>query len=415
MTSHAVPESVLVALDRALDVLVPVLDIVEGRVACGQLPTWCETRGFGDFLLSLDDEELGRCERTGLASVPELLARAPAPLATLAREAAAATTLPALAVDGIPLGGEALRSVRARKREQLPALLGAVRAMAVRAGRMIDVGAGHGHFTRAAADAFQCEALGLEREASRVETAAGLAGEGARARFIAFDAGREELRFEPNDLAIGLHACGALGDRLIVAAARAGCDVALVSCCLQKIEGSERRPLSERARAAGLVLGRDALGLSNLTPADLGVETTLAATLTAREARHGLALLFRRRGVALEAGEEMRGLNRRRARHGLEALATSALALRGLPPPSAVELAACETEARLEFARMRRLSLPRALLARLCEVALVLDRAAALVEAGHAARVGIAFDPAVTPRNLLLAASREPSRLPAFS
>jgi hypothetical protein len=146
----------------------------------------------------------------------------------------------------------------------------------------------------------------------------------------------------------------------------------------------------------------------------VGVETSLAATLAAREARHALALLLARRGLVVAPGEEMRGLNRRRARRGLAEIAPAALALRDEPPPTAAELAAASADARRDYARMRRLSLPRALLARLCEVALVLDRAAALVEAGHAARVGVAFDVAVSPRNLLLAASLDPRRLPAF-
>jgi SAM-dependent methyltransferase len=405
---------VVQALDRALAVLVPVLDVVEGRVTSGEPPAWCERRGLAGYLLGLSDDELARAESVGLARAPELLARAPEPLALLARDVAAAIDLPALAAPRVEAVGEAVRSVRARKREQLPSLLGAVRGMAEAATRIVDVGAGSGHFTRLAADAFDRDAVGLERAEARVEAAAVRAGEGARATFVAFDVGREELRFQEGDLAVGLHACGALGDRLVLAAARDGADLALVSCCLQKIDGAARPAISRRAADAGLVLGHEALGLSNLTPGEVGVETSLAATLAAREARHALALLLARRGLVVAPGEEMRGLNRRRARRGLAEIAPAALALRDEPPPTAAELAAASADARRDYARMRRLSLPRALLARLCEVALVLDRAAALVEAGHAARVGVAFDVAVSPRNLLLAASLDPRRLPAF-
>jgi hypothetical protein len=96
----------------------------------------------------------------------------------------------------------------------------------------------------------------------------------------------------------------------------------------------------------------------------------------------------------------MRGQNRRRAHRGLAAIAGAALVSRGLAPATEAELAACDADARAEFERMRRLSLPRAMLARLCEVAVVLDRAAALAEAGHEARVATVFDARVTPRNL---------------
>ena len=53
---------------------------------------------------------------------------------------------------------------------------------------------------------------------------------------------------------------------------------------------------------------------------------------------------------------------------------------------------------------MRRLGLPRGLLGRLLELALVLDRAVALEEAGHAVRVEPAFPAQVSPRNLALLA-----------
>ena len=66
--------------------------------------------------------------------------------------------------------------------------------------------------------------------------------------FVTVDA-RDALQFAEHDLAIGLHACGELGDRLVEAAARAGCDLALVSCCLQKISTPTRQPAVEGSPA----------------------------------------------------------------------------------------------------------------------------------------------------------------------
>ena len=71
-----------------------------------------------------------------------------------------------------------------------------------------------------------------------------------------------------------------------------------------------------------------------------------------------------------------------------------------------------EEEARRRYARMRRLSLPRNMLARLLEIAVVLDRGAALEESGHAVQWASIFERAVSPRNLALFASRHPERLP---
>jgi SAM-dependent methyltransferase len=417
-----VPFDVALALDRALDTLLPALDIVEGRVEHGVPPAWSEARGWTGFLCGLSDAELTRCEDEGLATHLATAPDAPASLMTLATEVALATRLPALADDALDVPQASLRHVGARKQRQLGPLLSAVRAMAEHAGRIVDVGAGHGHFTRLAAAAFDREALGLEREPARVAAAEALAGEAAEGlgegrfcTFDIFDARTRELSFAPTDLAVGLHACGDLGDRLVLAAARAGCDLALVSCCLQKIEGPVRTPLSRAARARGMELPREALGLTNLTARSVGVEGSLRETMAAREHRHALLHLLRARGCEIAHGEEMRGINRRRAHEGLPALAELALARRGLAPATTAELAAVEQEARPCFARTRRLTLPRSMLGRLCEVAIVLDRAAALADAGHATLAARVFDPGASPRNLALFASCAPERLPSHA
>jgi hypothetical protein len=161
-----------------------------------------------------------------------------------------------------------------------------------------------------------------------------------------------------------------------------------------------------------LSIPRHALGLTNLTAQARGVETSLATTIRAREARFALGRLLRERGVATEAGEEMRSINRRQARAGLRAIAERALALRSLPPPTDAEISRHEAEARERYALVRRFSLPRNMLARLVETAVVLDRASALEERGHHVAIVRLFDRATTPRNIGLFASRDETRLP---
>jgi hypothetical protein len=309
------------------------------------------------------------------------------------------------------LTGEALRSVRFRKRAQLSGLLSAVAGMAHGAERIVDVGAGSGHFTRLSADLFQREALGLERNPERVKSAQKRAQESAvTASFVTVDA-RETLQFAERDLAIGLHACGELGDRLVEAAAHARCDLGLVSCCLQKISTPTRRPLSHAVGAPEL--RREHLGLTNLTAQPQGVEASIEVTIGARQTRYALAQLLQARGVVLDAGAEMSGINRRRANQGLAVVAERALALRGLPAPSAAELAHHEALAAEHYGLIRRLSLPRSMLARLIEVLVSLDRAVHLEEQGLAVEVATLFDRAVSPRNIGIFASRSPLRLPA--
>jgi hypothetical protein len=126
-----------------------------------------------------------------------------------------------------------------------------------------------------------------------------------------------------------------------------------------------------------------------------------------------LGRLLRARGVPLEPGAEMSGVNRRQATAGLRRVADRALALRHLPPATDSEITAHESAARHEYAIIRRLSLPRSLLARLIEVLVSLDRAAHLEERGLSVVVATLFERAVSPRNIGIFASRQPARLPA--
>jgi len=397
-------------LSRVLGVALPVQDILEQRVDEAVVPTWCAKRGWAPFLLALDEATLHSCEARGLAELLPSLPGAPADLRELARELSAAIELPRLQ-GATPLATEALRSVRFRKRAQLSGLLSAVANMAESATRIVDVGAGSGHFTRLSAELFQREALGLERNPERVKSAQKRALETAvTATFVTVDA-RDTLQFTERDLAIGLHACGELGDRLVEAAARAKCDLALVSCCLQKISTPMRQPLSTVESAPAL--RREHLGLTNLTAQPQGVEASIAVTIGARQTRYALAQLLRSRGVVLEAGAEMSGINRRRANAGLATVAQLALTRRGLAPASAAELAQHEALAAEHYGLIRRLSLPRSMLARLIEVLVSLDRAVHLEERGLDVQVATLFERGVSPRNIGIFASRSPLRLPA--
>jgi len=135
--------------------------------------------------------------------------------------------------------------------------------------------------------------------------------------------------------------------------------------------------------------------------------------MQARQARFALRQLLRARGLEIAPGVEMQGINRRRAHAGLSEIATRSLSQRGLPPPTKAELAHHEREALVHFHAVRRLSLPRNMLARAVELSVVLDRASHLLERGYAVSVATLFERAVTPRNISLFASRDATRLPA--
>jgi SAM-dependent methyltransferase len=405
------------AFERVQGTLAPVLDIVAERVDDASVPEWCARRGWQDFLLGLKDEELALCEAEGLAFAFPLLATAPRDLAELADSVRQSCALESLDPARLAQSSEDYRGVSARKRAQVASLLATLSTLAESAERIVDVGSGSGHFARLAAQHFGRATLGLERNPERVRSAnarlAARLGEApaCAAQFTVIDALREPLSLRAHDLAIGLHACGELGDTLVTAVADSGADLALISCCLQKIRTEERAPLARSA--SGLALSRKTLGLSNLTSRVLGVEADVEHMLGARQARLGLRSLLLARGLSVPAGSEMSGINRRRAQAGLADLAHRALAQRGLPPASATEIAHHERNAARDFARVRRLSLPRNMLSRLVELSVVLDRAMKLHEAGHAVRVATVFEPDVTPRNIGLFASRDAQRLPA--
>ena len=398
------------ALARALDVLEGAADVVRERVSDERAPSWADGRGWTEALDRLSDRELQACEEQGLCRVAPDLPGMPASLVDLALAVTAATELASLDTDDRE---PPLRTgVGARKRHQLAALLDAIAPMAAHKRRVVDIGAGKGHFSRAASEALAKEVLGLDRDPARVRAAIDLSAPDGRATFLRLDVFSEALPLGPDDLAVGLHACGEVGDRTAAAAAEAGSDLALVSCCLQKIQGDLRPPLSLAARARGAELPRQILGLSNLTARAAGVERSLSETNRAREHRLALRLLLRSRGALVDHGEELRGINRRRALAGLEGIAERALEMRGLRPATAGELARAAEEAKLRFARMRRWNLPRSMLSRLIEVTVSLDRAAILEEHGLAAAVMTLVDPSVTARNIIVLASRDPARLP---
>jgi SAM-dependent methyltransferase len=403
------------ALARACALLRETRDLLEGRVEEAAVPAWCASRGWAPFLLGLDDAALVRFESGGLAAGLCAAANAPPSLVAFADALDEATTLPSLVNANENAQGAQTRGATLRKVPQLDALLPALDGLARAATRIVDVGSGRGALSRLAARRFGCPVVGLERCVERVATASAMASRD-RVQGVAFeprDVFVDGLGLRDGDLALGLHACGELGDQLVSAAVRGGADVVLVACCPQKLRAAVREPLSRAA--AGLALPRSALGLANLTAQAHGVEVPLEVTMRSREVRFALRRLLRERGVELRPGEEMQGVNRKRARSDLASLAGLVCAARGLSPPSPAELALRVGEAKVEHALVRRLSLPRSALGRLLEVCVALDRAVFLEENELSVVLATFVPRAVTPRNIALFASRHAERLPRLA
>lgn len=355
--------------------------------------------GWSDFLLSLDDDVVNDFEARGIDAD---WSRAPPTLQHFIDEVRAATTVPALLHSIAPL--PARRHEPQHKQQQVDAFAQLVANVAGDARRVVDVGSGHGHLTRALADAVARPALGLERNEALAAQARALAAAHSAVDFAVADVLHGGLSVQPGDCVVGLHACGELGDVVVnaVAESAGAAAVVFVGCCLQKQRAEARASLT----AAGLTLPKPLLGLSNLSAGDVGVEAHRVDNLAGRRNRIALRLLLARAGVAVRARAELEGLNRRAAHASLPALVNSAFALRQLPPPAAVDVDEALVTASLLHERFRRLNLPRTLLGRVIEVFVVRDRAAHLAERGFAVNVGVVFPRALSPRNLALVAVR---------
>lgn len=373
-------------------------DIVSERPHA-ETPRWVDERGWSGFLEGLDEGRLTALERTGLAAAADTLADAPADLRSLVAEIRTVTCFAApFVADGLEVDP---RRASARKRSQVAAFAELVRPLLPGIGRVIDVGSGHGHLTRHLARQLDVPVEGWEIDEARVAVATTLpAAEATTFRGVDVRDALGELG--PDDLVIGLHACGELADNAVRAAAKAGASVVIVGCCLQKRRG-ERLPTSAVSASP---LSRDVLGLGNVALGDRGVEEPLAVRLRSRENRIALRLVLEASGVPTFPGEEMRGLNRRRAVGALDDLVAACFALRGLPLPAPALVAAQARLAAHTHAKRRRWDLPRTMLGRLVEVWVAGDRAELLAETGQEADVRLAFDAAESPRNLAVISRR---------
>ncbi|MBI2389385.1 MAG: methyltransferase [Deltaproteobacteria bacterium] len=370
-------------------------DVLAARPAGSGVPAALDARGWTGFLADLGDASVDAFEIAGLDAD---WSAAPPSLAAMVAEARAVCAVPEL-TEGA-LGRDAPRHRRAsrrgetpRKSAQIDAFAWVLLPIARDAGRIVDVGSGHGHLTRELEARLARPVLGLERDVRLTARARSLGG-----AFAETDVLRDGLPLEAGDCVVGLHACGELGDVMVRSAAEHRASIALVGCCLQKRRDDARVPLSE----AEPVLATRLLGLSNLVAREEGVEASRADNLAARARRLALHRLLVERVGPLRLGAEMDGLNRRAAHADLSTLVERAFARRALAVPSAADVRAADAWAREEHARARRLSLPRALLARVLEVFVLADRACFLEAHDREVVVGRVFPAGVSARNLAL-------------
>lgn len=399
-------------LDETLALLGESRDIVGDRPHYDMPPAWADARDWSMFLAGITDDELIAAERDPGAWLADCAA-APSSLRQLGRRAT--DIAGRYEFSGEHVGGaKTKRYVKKRKSAQLHALctVAARRFKGVK--RIVDLGSGHGHLTRALALALRPqETLGVDWDDERIARAIDLSASpdhddsSSGLRFVHGDATKSAPSGELTalDLVTGLHPCGALGDALVSRARDAGAHVLAVSCCYQKTAARRRDALSEQALAVDFWVPRHALGLANLSPRSFDGSGTLDMKRAGRRTRLALRLALEARGLVLEQGAEGNGISKGQVRHGLSFIAPAAFAARGLTAPTAQELQDAEDRAIAAHAHVARFALPRHALSRPLELAIVLDRARYLEEAGWRTDVVTLFPAAASPRNLGIVAN----------
>lgn len=392
---------------RAADLLCAHRDVVDERPAQGLPPRALVTRGWASALAALDDTTLDALEIAGLEAPWPV--DTPPSLSALVEEARAICDLPSFRSPAMVARAGPIPRVREtpRKRAQIEAFVDVVASISTEAARVLDVGAGHGHLTRALAERLPPATpgravIGLERDPKLASRARSLSN-GSATSFEVTDVIEDGLAARSDDCIVGLHACGELGDAMVSAAAQTGASLALVGCCPQKRSTPARRALV-RERGDALDLGTRVLGLANLTARDQGVEASRRENLAARERRIALHRLLEDEVGPLRFGAEMDGLNRRATHEALPTLVQRAFARRGRSAPTAAAIDRAAAWSATQHALVRRLSLPRSMLARVIEVFVLVDRAVYLERHGKAVTTGALFPTSVSARNLALLA-----------
>lgn len=324
-------------------------------------------------------------------------------------ELEALVDLPMLAASPSSLPPAWGQHVGGRKWRQIEAFIEQVR---LRAGEpLVEWCAGKGHLARTLARRHAVDVTALEWQATLCDEGRQL----AQRQGVAVEMRQQDVLasplaapLTPQAHIVALHACGDLHVRLLEIAAETGSSVTLAPCCYQRTRDEVYRPLSRRARELGeahrLTFSREDLAMS--------VQETVTApggVRRNRERANAWRLGFdelQRQLRGIDAYLPLPSLAYGRMPEDFAGFCHWAARQKALLLPSGVDWDAFEAAGWRRQSRVKRLELVRHLFRRPLEVWLALDRMMLLTESGFDAELGIFCDRELTPRNLLLRASR---------
>ncbi len=266
--------------------------------------------------------------------------------------------------------------------------------------------AGKGHLGKVMSYLYQAPVTSLEWQQSLCDAGQHKAQQlGLRQQFVHIDVLRQPVAsyLQPQQQLLALHACGDLHRVAAREAAAVGCQaLALVPCCYHLQQAAVYQPLSPPGQQSPLQLSK----------ADLRLAVQQSCTGGERVARLSQTeMLWRqlwwqwRRQQNLPY-QPLRSVGKHWFSGDLADFLAFAGAEHQLSPPAADAVPALYQRAEQALLAQRRLELIQHLFRRPLELWLVADLALSLQQQGYQVRLSEFCAPALTPRNLLLQATR---------
>jgi hypothetical protein len=360
-------------------------------------PGWCaDWPELADAVLGLDEQALDRLSQDPRAARDWL-----APLLPVVGTLDDLTRLPRLPLRTVPRADARFDAgIPSRKRAQVEAF--AAHTLATKA-PLLEWCAGKGHLGRRLAVADRVPVHSLEIDPELCATAVRLANRvGADQTVVCADAMDDTSHaYIAGRSVLALHACGPLHRGLVERAARAGAHSYLISpCCYHSGVSGTYRPLSAQA-ALPLDAGALRLAVTETVTAPQYVRRRLA-----RDQAWKLGFIALRDALEGPAVRTFRPVPARWLAGGFADFCQALARRENVRLPSRVDWRRWLAEGERRRAEVRRLELVRHAFRRPLELWLVLDLAAALEAAGFDVQVGPFCERTLTPRNLIVRASR---------
>lgn len=276
--------------------------------------------------------------------------------------------------------------------------------------RFVDWCAGKGHLGRLVHLTLHLPVTCVEKNASLCETGRKEAElENADIAFACADVLSPEIGsvLDSRTAALALHACGHLNVALIKQCVQKRVPLlAIAPCCYQRIDGMQYEPLFADAAVHNVPLTRHELRLPSLDE----TMTAAEARQNRRHKEHAFRLgvdLLHRQETGIDRYFPLGAVKPAWLKHDFAHFVRRVAAEKKIPLPTHADWAEAETAGWNLFYETTALGLARGIFRRALESLLLLDRALFLESHGYSVQIGTFCPAELTPRNLMIVASRK--------